>query len=61
MNIAKSNQLAKYINDRIVPPPEIDKFDTSANKEVLKLWLDYQAGNMNIQLVITINCKAIPV
>ena len=48
MNIAKSNQLAKYINNRIVSPPEIDKFNTSANKEVLKLWLDYQAGDTNM-------------
>jgi hypothetical protein len=59
VNIAKSNQLVKYINDKIVPPLKIDKFDTSANKEALKLWLDYQASDVNIQLTIMTNCKVI--
>ncbi len=60
MNIVKSNQLARYINDKCVPPPEIDKFDPKADQDALKLQITFQASNTNIQLAITTNYKAIP-
>ena len=31
MNIAKSNQLTKYINDKYIPSIEVNEFDSAAN------------------------------
>jgi hypothetical protein len=37
VNIAKSNQLAKYINDKCVPPIEVDEFDLAADLTALDI------------------------
>ncbi len=60
MNIAKSNQLARYIHEKCVPPKEVDKFADKVEQEALNKWLKFQAANTNIQLAITINYKQIP-
>jgi hypothetical protein len=59
VNIAKSNQLAKYINDKCIPSTEVDEFDPVADPIALDIWLKFQAGDTNMQLAITTNCKAI--
>jgi hypothetical protein len=37
VNIAKSNQLGKYINDKCIPPLKIDEFNPKADQDALKL------------------------
>ena len=60
MNIAKSNQLAKYIHPKCVAPEEVDEFDKKAKEEDIQKWLEQQAGDANMQLAITYNCKPTP-
>ena len=48
MNITKSNQLAKYINDKCIPSTKVDEFDPVADPIALDIWLKFQAGDTNI-------------
>jgi len=41
VNIAKSNQLAKYINDKYIPLIEVNEFDPAADLIALDIWLKF--------------------
>ena len=61
-NIAKSNWIAKFLHEksRTHAPKELDEWDNNASPTELKRWQDWDAGERQMQLVITLNCKPGP-
>ncbi|EKD11974.1 hypothetical protein MBM_09837 [Drepanopeziza brunnea f. sp. 'multigermtubi' MB_m1] len=62
INIAKSNRISKYINpkSRSLIPMEVDECDDTVKAEDLQRWLDWDTGESQMKLAITLNCKAGP-
>ena len=62
INIAKSNGIAKFLHEksRTKKPQEVDEWDDDVKEEDLKKWQDWETGESQMKLAITLNCKAGP-
>ena len=60
VNIAISNDIAKFIYPRYKAPAKVNEFNRKAIEENLKLWKAHIAGDAKMRLAITYNLKALP-
>ncbi|XMA13681.1 hypothetical protein WAI453_006472 [Rhynchosporium graminicola] len=62
LNIAKTNGISKFLNvkSRDHVPKEVDEWDDEVDDKALKKWQDWESGESQMKLAITLNCKAGP-
>ena len=60
LNIAKANNLRRYIHEKGVIPKEVDEFESGVDEEELRQWKQWEAGDSTMQLIIQTNIKLTP-